>query len=581
MRRNREAWGAWLALLLATPVMAGPDATADRVQKILATPGFEIGHWGVLVVDRGSGEVVFEHQADHLFVPAEVGQLFSAAAVLEGLGGDYRFQTPVHRRGDVGPDGTLHGDLILVAVGDPSLGGRTSPRDGSLLYRDVDHTRAGSTQGAMLVEADPLAGLDHLAREVKAAGITAITGEVIVDDRAFPEIAIDGGLPSKVSGIAVNDNVIDVVITPATEPGMPAGITTVPALQFDATEARVDTVAEGDAPRIEIRREGARRVSIRGQVPVGHPPIVQVYEIERPADYARAAFIEQLRGRGVRVPASPLSDNPSGRLPARAEVDALPKVAQYTSPPLREYVRVMLKVGHHAHAGLLPLVLPPADEARTLANGLRRQGAILRQLGVPGEGMSLTSGVGTHRSDRLSPRAVVALLRAMQARPAAQAFETALPVIGREGTALDIVAAESPARGHGRAHAGTAWTVDETSGKPFLLSKALAGYLETASGRDLVFAIFVNDVPSSGTTAERGVTNLSASRVLGALCEAFYEDQQPPPQPAAVSQARPRSRPADPPSPGRTTASPGRRPDAIEASGRTGRPHGAGRSRRS
>lgn len=570
MRRNRRAWGAWLALLLATPVMAMPDATSDRVRKILATPGFEIGHWGVLVVDRASGEVVFEHQADRLFVPAEVGQLFPAAAVLEGLGGDYRFETPVYRRGEVGPDGTLDGDLILVAVGDPSLGGRTSPRDGSLLYRDVDHTRAGTTQGAMLVEADPLAGLDHLAREVKAAGIAAITGEVIVDDRRFPETPVDGGLPSKVSSIAVNDNLVDALITPATEPGMPAEISLVPSTGFYTTEARVETVAEGEAPRIELRREGPRRFSIRGQVPVGHPPIVQVYEVERPADFARAAFIEQLRGRGVRVEASPLGDNPSNRLPARGEVDSLPRVAQYTSPPLREYVRVILKVGHHAHAALLPLLLSSTEAPRTLTAGLRRQGTIFQQLGLPGEGMILTLGVGTHRTDRISPRAVVALVRAMQERPAAQDFETALPVIGREGTALDIVAAESPARGHGRAVAGTAWTVDETTGKPFLISKTLAGSLETASGRDLVFAFFVNDVPSSGETVERGVTNLSASRVLGALCEAFYEDQPPEPQSAALRFPQGR-RPTNPPLRAQPTNAPGRRTEAIEAMERPGR----------
>jgi D-alanyl-D-alanine carboxypeptidase/D-alanyl-D-alanine-endopeptidase (penicillin-binding protein 4) len=232
---------------------------------------------------------------------------------------------------------------------------------------------------------------------------------------------------------------------------------------------------------------------------------------------------------------------------------------------------VILKVGHHAHAALLPLLLPSADEARTLTNGLRRQGTILEQLGVPGDGISLTSGVGTHRADRVSPRAVVTLLRAMQGRPAAQAFETALPVIGREGTALDIVAAESPARGHGRALAGAAWTVDETSGRPFLLSKALAGYLETASGRDLVFAFFVNDVPTSGATAERGVTNLSASRVLGALCEAFYEDQPPAPRSAAASPAPQRLQPANPPSPQPTADASHRRVGAIDGMGRTGR----------
>lgn len=538
MRHKRRARGSWVVLVLillnGTSRANPPDPWADRVRKLVETPGFEAGHWGVLVVDRQSGEVVFERDADHLFVPAEVGQLFGVAAALEALGADYRFQTPVYRRGEVGPDGTLDGDLILMAVGDPSLGGRTSPRDGSLLYRDIDHTRAGGTPGASLVEADPLAGIDHLAREVKAAGILAITGEVIVDDRLFQETPTEGGMPSKTSPIAVNDNLIDVVITPAGEPGSAAEVKTVPPSTFYAAEARVETVAEGQPPKIEIRREGPRRFSIRGQVPVGHPPVVRVFEIEEPAGFARAALIEQLRARGVRVDASPLGDNPSARLPGQSSVSSLPRVAQYTSPPLREYVRLIVKVGHQLHSCSLPLLLAAAEGGRTLDDGLRRQGAIHEQLGLPMAGISFSgSGGGTNRADLVSPRAVVALLRAMDGRAGAASFEAALPVIGREGTALDIVAAESPARGHGRAHAGTSWSRDVTTGRPVLVSKALAGYMETASGRDLAFAVFVNHVPTTGETADRAVTGLSAARVLGSIFEAFYDDQPASPRSAA------------------------------------------------
>jgi D-alanyl-D-alanine carboxypeptidase/D-alanyl-D-alanine-endopeptidase (penicillin-binding protein 4) len=187
----------------------------------------------------------------------------------------------------------------------------------------------------------------------------------------------------------------------------------------------------------------------------------------------------------------------------------------------------MLKVGHHLHAGSLPLLMAASKGGRTLSEGLRLQGAIHEQLGLPALGISLADGAGTHRADHLSPRAVVALLRAMDGRPGGPAFEAALPVIGREGTALDIVAADSPARGHARAHSGTSWSVDATTGRPVLLCKSLAGYMESASGRDLAFAFFLNLVPSSAETSDRAVTGLSAARLFGALCEVFYLDQSP------------------------------------------------------
>ena len=39
------------------------------------------------------------------------------AAALAAFGADYKFETPVYRRGEV-VEGHLHGDLILVAKGD-------------------------------------------------------------------------------------------------------------------------------------------------------------------------------------------------------------------------------------------------------------------------------------------------------------------------------------------------------------------------------------------------------------------------------------------------------------------------------
>jgi len=64
------------------------------------------------------------------------------------------------------------------------MGGRAGA-DGTLLFKDDDHTYAGGNPRGDIVTADPLAGLDHLAREVRAAGIKAVTGAVIIDDRLF------------------------------------------------------------------------------------------------------------------------------------------------------------------------------------------------------------------------------------------------------------------------------------------------------------------------------------------------------------------------------------------------------------
>ena len=53
---------------------------------VLATPGFQFGHWGVLVIDRKTGQTIYEHNADRFFAPASVTKLFSTAAALVELG---------------------------------------------------------------------------------------------------------------------------------------------------------------------------------------------------------------------------------------------------------------------------------------------------------------------------------------------------------------------------------------------------------------------------------------------------------------------------------------------------------------
>ena len=251
------------------------------------------------------------------------------------------------------------------------------------------------------------------------------------------------------------------------------------------------------ASRRRSRSSGSAREGLRSAASCrsGHAQVVKIGEIEQPASFARALLIEALRRHGVRVAASPLGANNTSGLPARGEVIKLPKVAEYTSPPFSEYARVILKVSHNLHASTLPLLIAAHHGERTLEEGLKREGGILKSLGLEPGTMSFGGGAGGSRSDLATPRATVTLLRAMAARPEFAAFDAALPVLGRDGTLAKSVAADSPARGHAHAKTGTYFVENELDGTTVLTSKALAGYLETASGRSLVFAAFVNNVP--------------------------------------------------------------------------------------
>ncbi len=354
---------------------------------------------------------------------------------------------------------------------------------------------------------------------------------MIVDDRLFIPSTATGSGPSRVSPILINDNVIDILARPSSKAGEPALVTMQPTTQFVVIDSVVETVEAGKPAALTVERVGPERYAVRGQLPVGHAQVVKIGEIEQPASYARALLIEALRRRGVQVAASPLGPNKTSALPPRDEVIKLPKVAEYTSPPFSEYVRVILKVSHNLYASTLPLLIAAHHGERTLAQGLKRENGILKTLGLEPGTISFGGGAGGARSDLTTPRATVTLLRAMAARAEFAAFDAALPVLGRDGTLARSVAADSPARGHAHAKTGTYVVENDLDGTTVLTSKALAGYLETASGRSLVFAAFVNNVPLDAPKPNRSISDATAEagQLLGKLCEALYMDSVGPP----------------------------------------------------
>jgi D-alanyl-D-alanine carboxypeptidase/D-alanyl-D-alanine-endopeptidase (penicillin-binding protein 4) len=493
----------------------GSSGLQTAIGEIIDAPEYRAAHWGILAVDLATGETVYEHNADKLFAPASATKLFSVAAALEELGPDYHFHTPVHQRGKVDDKGELDGDLILVASGDLTLGGRTD-KQGHIAFKNGDHTYANWTPRAELTEENPLAGLEEMARQVAAKGIKRVRGDVVIDDRLFDKANSTGSGPRHLTPMLVNDNLIDITVSP-TQPGQRAKATWRPQTAAFQVDAQVETVAAGKPISIAIRSLDPYQILIRGQIPVGHKPMVYIHEVPDPASFARALFIEALERHGVQVDASPLAANNPAKLPRNDEYKSLPKAAELVSPPFAENAKLILKVSHNLHASTLPLLLAAKHGQRRLEEGLRRQRAALAKLGVDVDSISFGGGAGGSDADYVTPRATVQLLRAMAKRPAFAAYENALPVLGVDGTLCDCVAKDCPVCGKARAKTGTLSWANVMNGKILLKSKALAGYLTDARGRKLAFAIFINHahLEKSGDTDRVGKT-------LGRLCEVLH-----------------------------------------------------------
>jgi D-alanyl-D-alanine carboxypeptidase/D-alanyl-D-alanine-endopeptidase (penicillin-binding protein 4) len=502
-----------VSLLLAVVARAGDDLKT-KIEAVINGPDYRQAHWGILIVDTDDGETVYAYNPDHLFFPASTTKLYSCSAALAALGPDYRFVTPVYRRGPL-KDGRLSGDLILVAQGDLTFGGRTDG-SGRMAFKDYDHIYANGNTRAELTDTDPLAGLKSLAGQIAAAGIRHIDGDVLIDDRLFAKSRGSGSGPGLLTPIVVNDNVVDIIVTPASGAGQPASVQMRPETAFVQMDAQVDTVAEGKPVRVDVRAAGAHSFTVRGQIPAKTKPLVRIYAVDDPALFARALFMESLRREGVEVTANPLLP-PAAELPEKESYARLNRAAAFTSPPFSEVVKVTLKVSHNLYASTLPLLIAAKDGKRTVADGLHWQRQFLGDLGIDVGTISFGGGAGGSNADGVTPRATVQLLRALSNRLEYKALHAGLPILGVDGTLVDAVAADSPARGKVYAKTGTLSWDDVMNERTLLTSKALAGTMTTAKGRSLILALYVNGVP-----LPKGVTSVREGKILGHLCEIIW-----------------------------------------------------------
>ena len=149
---------------------------------------------------------------------------------------------------------------------------------------------------------------------------------------------------------------------------------------------------------------------------------------------------------------------------------------------------------------------------------MREERKILVDLGVDAEQFSFGGGAGGAPSDFVTPRAAVQLLQGMAKRKEWEAYKSALPVLGVDGTLAEVVGDDSPAKGKVSAKTGTLIWNDAANSRLFLKSKALAGTMTTKDGTPLYLAMFVNNVHLPD-----GVGSGREGKVMGKLCEVFYK----------------------------------------------------------
>jgi len=471
---------------------------ALRAEQLVQATPVDKGEWGVLVVDAGTGEVLYEKNADKYFVPASNMKLLTTALALDKLGADYRFRSTIETNGRLMEDGTLRGDVFLVGRGDPNLSNRKFPFD---LKEEFD----GPPERALAEMADLLV----------ARGLKEITGDVVGDDSYFPRERYPDGWEiddmvweygAAISAIVVDDNTVTLTLTPGEKTGDVVQWVVDPPTSEFVVKSEVITVGAREKPDLRLTREpGESVVAVSGTLPAKSGPHKLILAVQEPALHAAEMLGQQLTKRGVKF---------SGKVRVVHEPDPAEAtrtvLAEHLSIRLGDSVKLVNKISQNLHTEVLLRTAARQNGRWTDSEDLQKFAQeFYAKVRIGPDDVVQTDGSGLSRHDMVTPRAFVTLLAWAQKQPWFSDYYASLPVAGVDGTLNERMKLEGIA---GRIHAKTGSVAHV---------RTLSGYAETAGGRRLIFSFLSNNESVKGHEVHDAIDGLCA-----AMMEEFDEKKE-------------------------------------------------------
>jgi D-alanyl-D-alanine carboxypeptidase/D-alanyl-D-alanine-endopeptidase (penicillin-binding protein 4) len=181
-------------------------------------------------------------------------------------------------------------------------------------------------------------------------------------------------------------------------------------------------------------------------------------------------------------------------------------------------------VSQTLHASTMPYIFG-AVVSKTRGPGALQAGFdaehdFLQRAGLDLIAAAQGDGAGGAPGAFFSPNFMVRYLAYMTTRPDSAVFRRALPILGRDGTLWNIQP-QAAAAGKVFAKTGTFALFDPLDRRMIITGKGLAGYMTTAAGRRVAFAIYGNRIPFPPNYA--GDPALLVGQALGELATAVYE----------------------------------------------------------
>lgn len=393
------------------------------------------------------------------FNPASTMKLVTSNAALDLLSPAFSWKTEVYATGTQTGD-VLHGDLIIKGSGDPKL---VTEKFWQFL------------------------------RQIRAAGIREIRGNLILDRSIFEDASYDASffdneplrpynagpdallLNYKVVAFHFQPDPLRQVVNVTVDPPLANYPVLAPMLSTDAcVDWQAGLLATLD--QRGVRFSGSFPSSCGEKTWYLHP-----YSLSS-TEYFAAVF----RQLWTEVGGTFTGKATNGVLPSAARL-----VTEWESPALPEVIRDINKYSNNVMARQLLLTL--AADVLKLPATTERGGRVIKSWlagkGITTDQLVIENGSGLSRIERMSAEEMGRMLVAAYQSPIMPELMSALPLVGYDGTMRKRLLTQTVA---GRAHIKTGSLNDV---------RAVAGYVLAASGKRYVIVCMINHINAPGGRA--------------------------------------------------------------------------------
>lgn len=412
---------------------------------------------GIKAVSLDEGTSLYKQNEQKRYVPASSLKLFVAAAALDILGPNYRFETKILTDGDISK-GILKGNCYLLASGDPSLDS---------------------------------AGMEKLVDQMKLKGIEQIKGNLALDLTIFDQVTMGPGWmwdeeiaywSSPLSALNIEHNCISFLVKPNLKVGNPCSVAFFPDFQgIDLINRSITRHLNSKEESIEIKRLSSRQFKLLGEMsPESEPRLFRI-PISTPHLYAA----EILKSLFIKNQITFQGNIEIKKCPAKAKV-----LGTHTSPKLSEILKIVLKDSDNLYANAL---FKKIGQKRFGSPGTWEKGSVAigeflsQKASINVDEIVIVDGSGESRYNLVSPNQMVTFLTWIHDTfPHARALKEALPISGVDGT-LKRRMTTPFLKSKVRAKTGSMTGIS-----------SLCGYIEGKKKKPIAFAIFVNGYVNSG-----------------------------------------------------------------------------------